>query len=230
MTITLSHSLITNTSIDALAFYIYVLIKAECGKLSDSYNTTINKLVESCGYSVDRHKGKSNDKVMQAVRLLIENKLILIDQPIYTVKSGDLLSIEVDETNKIDKGERFAILTKDIWLRLKEVPVKYRINAVRICLYIIVSMYDNQTGLKISNATQKQMADIIKVSERVVSELISELANKQIIYCWKVKFRKGDKEMCRYYYASTEFDKKMVAAVENHATNYGKFKLIKDKE
>lgn len=218
------YDLIVSKKLDNLTLYVYILSLALKGKLSNSYNCTLKGLVELCGYVVDRHKGKSIDKVKSTLKVLCAKGLLTISDNIDELKPTTLFDVTVNELGLcFDDGKSFAMLEDYEFKLLLSKKDPARAEMLRCFLSVKGRMYSyNDNEIKISNPTISQLKRILQASsDQTACYIIDKLAQLEMLYIYQVFYKtKSGLTKKRNFYSVEAFNPQMKSICETMVNQY----------
>lgn len=107
--------LIYNKDLNENRIIVYSYFSIRQG-LDDTVGFSCNHLVEWCGYAIDYHKGRINDKLKDLIETMCNDKYFILDGKI----SSDLLTIAILNMEKFCPDSQFAIIYYDEIQKIKD--------------------------------------------------------------------------------------------------------------
>lgn len=150
---------------------------------------SINDIVTTYGYKIDKHKGKINDKIKDLILKLVELNYITIDFNIHSVKHNELLKCKIND-NLIDYSSGFAMLLRSELNSILSCEDLDTLILLKLYCYLKMRVYkrlDNQdlrmVGGKAATCypTYELINEDIGISEAIIHKYINKLKELKLI-------------------------------------------------
>jgi hypothetical protein len=207
----LRYDLIESKKLDNLTLYVYLLALANQGKLKNTCKFTIKELVELCGYVLDRHTGKSIDKIKSILKVLCDKGLLAISENIDELKTMTLFEATVNELGLcVDYNQSFAVLEDYEFRQLFSKHYNTRAEMLRCFLAIKGRMF-SYGSVKISNLTISKIKKILQISnDLTICNIIDKLVDLEMLYVHQLFSKtKSGLTIKKNFYSITAFDSQM---------------------
>lgn len=185
---------IYNSSLDENRVIVYSYFSLKQG-LDDTVGFSCNHVVKWCGYAINYHKGKINDKVCDLIEQLSHNQYFSIEGKI----SSDILTVATLNMEKFFPDNQFAIIYYDEIHKVKsfkklinDEKEKNRMSAAILLLvlsYLRMNMLRRQNGFIGEESNKPEFCyryymDIEKdigISRRSISKAVNILVELDLI-------------------------------------------------
>lgn len=223
-----SRSFLEKADLDDLTFYIYVLLVNESG-MSRIYDTNINLLVEKCGYTINRHEGRINEKILSSLRTLLFKSYIKINRNIDEINGSKMFKIEVLGKELPNKEENYLIFNSNQWKTIYLSKIANKPTFLRIYMRLKSKMFPVGKFYIFGAIDNYTLKENLGITNYMLTECMKRLEENKLIYFYNIKYLQKEKTYSKNYYSNIPFNAEMVKLVKENVLQIKGRSLAKDK-